>query len=37
MSGGLQAAPLSELRQGLDIWVKAFTQNRRGEAKFWWG
>jgi hypothetical protein len=23
-SGGLQAAPLSELRQGLDIWVKAF-------------
>jgi hypothetical protein len=23
ISGGLQAAPLSELRQGLDIWVKA--------------
>ena len=33
ISGGVQVAPLSELRQELKI----FTQNRRGEAKFWWG
>jgi hypothetical protein len=24
ISGGVQAAPLSELRQGLGVWVKAF-------------
>jgi hypothetical protein len=24
ISGGVQAAPLSELRQGLAVWVKAF-------------
>ena len=37
ISGGVQVAPLSDLRQGLGIWVKAFPPNRRGEAKFWWG
>jgi hypothetical protein len=24
ISGGVQAAPLSELRQGLGVWVEAF-------------
>jgi hypothetical protein len=24
ISGGVQAAPLSKLRQGLGIWIKAF-------------
>jgi hypothetical protein len=33
----MQATPLSELQQGLRAFgLKLFTQNRRGEAKFWW-
>jgi hypothetical protein len=35
ISSGVQAAPLSELRQGLVLGLKTFTQNSRGEAK--WG
>jgi hypothetical protein len=35
ISSGVQTAPLSELWQELGL--KTFTQNRRGEAKFWWG
>jgi hypothetical protein len=36
ISSGVQATPLSELWKGLDIRVKDLTENRRGEAKFWW-